>query len=207
MNKQRLILILLGLALALGSAYGMFQFAGQLEATFPVVVASRDIKAAEAFGPDNVRSIRIPEKYILASAVKEPSQLAGQKARYDIYAGEQILSGRTGQKTTIKPSVNERLLFIPAQDVAMKRGQQVDIYLVYTPGKSLYEGVERILAGKVVASVISEGGYSAEAEKYAAVRSQSGIEVILTHEEIILYLERLQYAKDVLVRHGEEDAS
>ncbi|MDX9872798.1 MAG: SAF domain-containing protein [Clostridia bacterium] len=205
MNKPRLILILLGLTLALGSAYGMFRLTGQLEAAYPVVVAARDIKAAEEFGPDSVRVVSLPEKYILSSAVKNVSILSGQKARTEIYAGEQILPERIGPKTTLKPSANERLFFIPVKEVAMQKGQKVDVYLLYTPGKSGYAGAERLLAGKVVASVVSEGGHSVSAEKLAAGRSQSGIEIMLTHEEILLYLERQQYARDVLVRHGEEE--
>lgn len=202
MNKQRLILILLGLIIAVGSAYGMYIYTGNLERKINVAVVIKNIKAYEKIEPGNVQLVSMPAKYILPNAVTNINALVGKEAKVDMYRGEQVIQDRIGEGI-IKPSTNERLIFIPTQDVIMKQGEKVDIYLVYVPGKSKYEGSERLLADKLVATVIGDTGLDVnDVIKGDMLKKQSGIEVLLTHEEILLYLERIQYAKDVIVRQG-----
>ncbi|PKM86608.1 MAG: hypothetical protein CVU87_11625 [Firmicutes bacterium HGW-Firmicutes-12] len=201
MKKQRAIIIMLGLVIALGSAYGMYTLAGELEKKTPVVIATSDIKSYEKYGPNNIQLVNMPVKYVLPNAITSINILAGKRAKGNIYQGEQIIQERI-EEVKLKPSVNERLLFIPTSDVVMKPGQKVDIYLIFIPGKSTYDGAERLFADKTVATVISDTGQSIY-EKNDTIRNQSGIEILLTHEEIVVYLERMQYSKDVIVRHGE----
>lgn len=202
MNKQRLILIILGLVIAIGSAYGMYRFAGNLEQKATVAVVTKDIKAYEKIGSGNVQLVSIPVKYILPNVITNINTLVGKEAKANMYQGEQVIKDRIGEGI-IKPSMNERLIFIPASDVVMKPGEKIDIYIVYVLGKSKYEGTERLLADKVVASVIGDTGLDIyDVIKGDIVKNQTGIEVLLTHEEILLYLERMQYAKDIIVRQG-----
>lgn len=205
MQRKRLILILLGLTLSFGSAYGMYKNVGNLESKISVAVAIKQINANEKLGPENVKIINMPVRYVLQNAISDINMLLDKEATVRIYQGEQIIRDRISEKV-IKPSDNERLFFIPVENIVMKPGQSVDIYLVYTPGKSLHEGVERLLADKVIVSIIGDRGQNAylftESEK---VIKQSGIEVLLTHEEILLYLDRKRFSEEVIVRHGEEN--
>lgn len=203
MNKQRIILIILGLTLALGSAYGMYKFTGNMEKKVAVAVVTKNIKAYGKFEPGNVQMTQLPAKYVLPNAVTNINMLEGKEALVNMYQGEQVLQDRVGEGA-VKPSEDERLFFIPAKDVVMRPGQKVDIYMVYTPGKSVYEGVERLLSGKTVASVIGDTGQNTYGLNINdTAKSQSGIEIYLTHEEITLYLDRKQYAKEVIVRYEE----
>lgn len=188
MHRKRIFLILLGLMLSIGSAYGMYQNIGNLEKKINVAVAIKQINAKEKLGPENVAMISLPARYVLPNAISNINILLDKETKTRIYQGEQIIQDRISE-TEIKPSDNERLFFIPAENIVMKSGESVDIYLVYTAGKSLYEGAERLLTDKVIASVIK----------------QSGIEVLLTHEEILLYLDRKRFSEEVIVRHGGED--
>lgn len=204
MSKQRYILIVLGLFLAVGSAYGLLSYSGQLEPKVPVVVVKKDMEPLERFSAENVQIILVPPGYVLPQAVTTLEQLAGKMAGAPLYRGEQVLSGRVGQDL-ISAGKNERYLYIKNKNVLMKPGQKIDVYLVYEPGKLQYAGVERVLSGKRVVNVLDETGkglYS-NGNKPDPVRSQAGLEILVTQEEIADYLDRLRYAAEVLVRYGE----
>lgn len=201
--KKRMFLIVIGIALAAGSAWGMFHFAGAMEGKAPVVVASGLIKTAERLTPDNVQIAYLPGKYLLDGAVVSLSEALGKTAAQNIYPGEQILQNKIN-RDSLSLRKNERCLFIPVKNVFLKPGERVDVYLAYTPGGHPYAGVERVLTGKtVVAARDSLGHEIKNGQADNAGAAESGIEVALTQEETIAYLEKQRYAQCIVVRYGE----
>jgi len=208
LNRQRIILMLFGLFLACGSAYAIYQLAGAKEREVPVVVVAKEIQPLEKFTTDNIRIMNISSKYVPKNAVLSLDNLMEKMAATTLYEGEQLISSRiyTGR---VIANEDERYLYIPVKNVVLKPGEIVDIYLVYTPGKSVYSGVETALVDKVVATVVDDtgkdiyGSYLTQGQPQV----QAGIEVLAAPEEIVLYLDKLRYAKDVLVRHGKGVAS
>jgi len=203
LNRKRIFLLLFGLLLSCGSGYAIYQLSGSAVKEVPVAVAAQEIGSLERFTADNVKIAYIAEKYVPAAAVSSLAALTGKLAAVTIYAGEQILAGRI-YAGSITAKEGERYLFIPVRNVAYRPGELIDVYLVYTPGKSKYSGAEAVLTDKVVATVVDEGGKDLYGGLLAKVQPQvqAGVEILVSPEETTLYLERLLYAKEVLVRHG-----
>ena len=204
MRKQRLIIII-GILLAVGSAWGMYKYAAELEKKLPVIVAKKTINQLDKFSDDNLEIIQMPPRYILPGAYASLEQATGKTAGAKIYPGEQIIPDKIARDQIIL-NENERLLFIPCNNVLMKPRQKVDIYIVYQPGKSAKTGAHVVLKEKVIANVIDERGASIYIDSKSVLdisKRQAGVEIIATTEEISDYLAELLYAKETVVRYGE----
>lgn len=203
MNKKRTLLIILGLAISLGSAFALFRLTGDLERKIPVVVITKKIRPLEKFTSRNVQVVQMPNRYLVPHAVQSLSEVVGKRAAVSIYPGEQLLSDKIEYGKTIL-TADERYLYIPTKGVLMKPGYKVDIYLAYDPGKSPYQGVEKILADKVVAAVVDETGRDIYNESIETEGYQAGVEIVATQEEILSYLEKERYAKETIIKQGGE---
>ncbi|MCR4442771.1 MAG: SAF domain-containing protein [Peptococcaceae bacterium] len=200
MRKQRLALIVLGLLISLGSAWFMYSSTERFVQKAPVVVASREIEPLERFTPENVRVVFLPAQYVLPGAVTTVDAVAGRLAGTRLYEGEQVLGAKIDREEIV-PAQDERYLFIPYNKIVLTPGQKIDLYLLYNSEKSPYAGAEKVLADKVVASVINEAGQDIHhGAKINEMSKLSGIEIIVTEEEIKSYLEKVRYAKEYLVR-------
>lgn len=203
MHRNRLLIIILGLMISGGSGWAMYRFSGEMEETKQVLIVTKRIEALENFSASNVKAINIPSRYILPGAVTSPQELTGKMAAIPMYEGEQVITNKI-DKGRIIPRGEERYLFVPTKGVTMKPGQKVDIYYAYEPGRSPYTGVEKVLADKIVAYVLDEAGRDIGQEKYEdLIKVQAGIEILVTHEEIQIYLEKGKYSKTTIVKQGE----
>lgn len=201
--KKRMFLTILGAVISLTSAWAMFRFSAEMQDKAPVVVAAKMIKTAENFTPDNLRIDYLPGKYLLPGAVTSLSQATGQRAGQNIYPGEQILQEKIS-RGVFGSGKNDRFLFIPIKNVFIKPGERVDVYLVYTPGAHPYTGVERVITGKFVVAARDSTGHEINSGQIVnAGAAENGIEIALTHEEMIEYLEKQRYAQSIVVRYGE----
>ncbi len=201
MKKKRILIIILGLTISLGSVLALFKLTGNLEKKVPVVLITEELKPLEAFTSQNVQVVEIPTRYLVPHAVQSLKDVVGKRAAIPIYPGEQLLADKISQSKTAL-TTEERYLSISTNGVLMKPGQKVDIYLAYDPGKSSYQGVEKILADKVVAAAVDEMGRDIYNGKAETEGQQAAIEIIVTQEEIVSYLEKERYAKETIVKQG-----
>jgi len=200
LRKQRLALIVLGLFISVGSAWFMYRATERFVPKTPVVVAARRIEPQEKITKENVKVLLMPAQYVLPGAVTALEAVTGRLAGVRLYEGEQVLAVKIEQEE-IAPAQDERYLFIPYNKIMLRPGQRVDLYLLYNSDKSPYAGAEKVLADKVVASVINEAGQDIHhGEKINEMSKLSGIEIIVAEEEIKSYLEKVRYAKEYLVR-------
>lgn len=205
MKKQRLVIILLGLLLAAGSSAGLYRLIGELEKKEPVLVIKKTVEPQVEFTGDAVEIVMIPPRYILSGAISDPEAVLGKRAGVKMFPGEQVLRQKLVLDTA-KLEDNQRYLYVASKNVTMKPGQKVDVYFIYTPGKSNYSGVEKILEGKLIANVLDERGYRilyGHSNTAESGRSQAGLELIVSTEEILNYLSKLSFAKETIVRYGE----
>lgn len=203
MYRSRVLVIILGLLLAGGSGWGMYRVTADKTETKQVLIVSKKLEAMEPFTAASFQSISIPKNYVLPGAIADPREIQDKVALVPMYEGEQIIADKIGE-CRIVSRPGESYLFIPAKSVALEPGQKVDIYFNYEPGRSPYSGVEKILADKTVAVVRNEAGQNIHEGKVDGFNSlQAGIEILVTQDEIMNFLEKGQYAKCTIVRKGE----
>lgn len=203
MYRNRLVVIILGLMISGGSGWAMYRYCGAMEETRQVLVVTKNIGALDDISASDFITVNMPKRYVLPGAIKSPQELSGKIAVIPMFEGEQITIHKI-DPGIIVPQKEERYLFVPTKGISMKPGQKVDIYYAYEPGRSSYSGVEKILSDKTVAAVLDESGrdiYRCQNEGLRPV--QSGIEILVTHEEIQDYLEKGKYSKTTIVKQRE----
>jgi hypothetical protein len=202
-HRNRLLMLILGLMISGGSGWAMYRFSGEMEEKRQVLIVTKRIQALERFSAANVKAIKIPDRYVLPGAVSSPQELTGKMAALPMYEGEQIISSKIDPGRII-PRKEERYLVVPIKGVPMKPGQKVDIYYAYEPGRSPYTGVEKVLSDKIVAFVLDETGRNIQGKEGDLNTTQAGIEILVTQEELQVYLEKGRHARNtIIVKHGE----
>lgn len=171
--------------------------------TKPVLIVVKEIAPWEMFTPQNVKSLPIPVNCVLTNALTDFNDINGMYSSIRLFPGEQIIKERIDEGC-IYANNNERYIYVPIKEVQLRPGELVDIYLIYKTGITKYHGVEKIFAGKRVATVLDERGRGLinSKESLELEKRQCGVEILATEEEIGQYLEKKQYAQQILVRFG-----
>jgi pilus assembly protein CpaB len=107
MTSSRGNRLLLGLALAAGAVAAVLVFVALSSgddggstvsggASTSVVVAAQDIDAGTVISSDMVKSVEMGEDALISGAITDSSVVVGEAARYKIYEGEQLATGKVG---------------------------------------------------------------------------------------------------------------
>jgi len=145
--------LLLGLALAAGAVAAVLVFVALSSnddgggtvsngPTTSVVVAATDISAGTIIASDQVQSVEVPEDDLISGAITDTNLVVGEAARYKIYEGEQVATGKVGAENDTEGlsgvvPLGMRAFSIGVEEVRavgglLRPGNRVDIYVSRT---------------------------------------------------------------------------
>lgn len=151
--KNRIIILVLAIALGLAATYGTYRYIQHMERTYkasgnyvPVAVAKVMIPARQVITEQMITFTEIPSNYVNPAVLGKPGDIVGKITRSDIYPGEQILKskvanpGDPGEGLAMLVEPGRRAITVAVNDVTgvaglLKPGDHVDVLGTVTVGK------------------------------------------------------------------------
>jgi pilus assembly protein CpaB len=137
-QRRGVILIAISALCALGAFAGVLALIRQVQSKVgPEVTAfelSADVAAYESIGPDDVRKISMPERWLPETAVTELGQLRGKIAVNPLHEGSLLQTDMMAERPALEPGQQEIAIMIDAATgVAGKinPGDAVNVYATF----------------------------------------------------------------------------
>jgi pilus assembly protein CpaB len=153
MTSSRGNRLLLGLALAAGAVAAVLVFVALSSdddgggtvsggASTSVVVAAQDINAGTVISSDMVKNVEVAEDDLINGAITDSAAVVGEAARYKIYEGEQVATGKVGAENDTEGlsgvvPLGMRGFSVGVEEVRavgglLRPGNRVDVYISRT---------------------------------------------------------------------------
>ncbi|MCF6095651.1 Flp pilus assembly protein CpaB [Thermovorax subterraneus] len=142
-------IFVLSLIFSLAAGYGVYEYLGEMKASYTstenlrqVVVAKKKIPPRVIITEDMVEVREVPAAYLIEGTVTEKKNAVGKLSRSEIYPGEMLLSTKlldrasTGAGLSAKVEPGKRAISIPVDNVVglhglINTGDRVDVIVTY----------------------------------------------------------------------------
>lgn len=135
----------------------------------PVLQLAQDVSRYSPLGPDSVRVVMVPSRWLPETVVDDADELTGLVAAADLKAGSYVQADMVGPPPQLRPGQRAVLLAVPGDGVAgdVGAGARIDVLAALDKARTGQASAARVVVNDALVLAVARGEAGADGEQQA----------------------------------------